>query len=287
LPKLLIVTEGERHLVAIDLTSGEARWRFVWGNRGTLRLKRAGKLLYVASGDSALTAVDVTTGGVIWRVRDRLRFRTAPTMVHDTLYAVAGGLNCAANLHCIDAFSGHVRWTRAIEGPAPACTLEGPPLATGQAVTVALRDRHGLRLQGFDPTTGEQRWSSSQALAPVGTSWLAIDDLFVGNTPTGDLLGVDAANGFVRYKHSLGRTLETDMPRKLEPVLRCGALFVPSSDVHVVRPRDGISLGSIAPCEAIADLLRVDERCDVYVAEESGHLLSFSAGPRLSLVPSG
>ena len=35
-----------------------------------------------------------------------------------------------------------------------------------------------------------------------------------------------------------------------------------------------------------ADLLRVDERCDVYIAEESGHVVSFAAGPRLSLVKS-
>ena len=31
LPRLLIVTEGEHHLVAIDLTSGEPRWRHAWG----------------------------------------------------------------------------------------------------------------------------------------------------------------------------------------------------------------------------------------------------------------
>ena len=74
------------------------------------------------------------------------------------------------------------------------------------------------------------------------------------------------------------------MPRRLEPVLRSGALFVPHIDVHVVRPRDGSLLGAISPCEAIPDLLRVDERCDVYVAEESGHLVSFGSGPRLSLV---
>jgi hypothetical protein len=36
--------------------------------------------------------------------------------------------------------------------------------------------------------------------------------------------------------------------------------------------------------DAIPDLLRVDERCNVYIAEESGHVVSFGAGPRLSLV---
>ena len=63
--------------------------------------------------------------------------------------------------------------------------------------------------------------------------------------------------------------------------------LVPFTDVYVFRPRDGVQLGSISPCEAIPDLMRVDEKCDVYIAEESGHLVSFSGGPRLSLVPKG
>jgi hypothetical protein len=49
-------------------------------------------------------------------------------------------------------------------------------------------------------------------------------------------------------------------------------------------PQDGLRLGTVGPCDAIPDLLRVDEKCDVYVAEESGHLAAFGAGARLSLV---
>ena len=309
LPRLLIVTEGERHLVAIDLTSGEPRWRFAWGSRpkgsaawggatmgapsettpgakrGALRMKRAGKLLYFTSGDSALTALDVLTGAVVWRLRDRLRFRSAPTLDHDQLFAVAGGVSCATRLHAVDPFSGRARWAQAVsDGWAPACTVEGSPLASGSVVAVAVRDRQGLRLVAFDRETGAPRWSSKGTVAPIGTSWLVVDGLIIGNTPTGELLALDAEKGELRYRHVLGRMLESDTPRRLEPVLRSGALFVPHSDVHVFRPGDGALLGTIAPCDAIPDLLRVDERCDVYVAEESGHLACFGAGPRLSLV---
>ena len=76
LPRLLVVTEGDSHLVAIDLASGEARWRFPWraSDRGaTLRLKRAGRLLYVTTGDSALTAIDVTDGNELARAAARHR----------------------------------------------------------------------------------------------------------------------------------------------------------------------------------------------------------------------
>jgi outer membrane protein assembly factor BamB len=286
LPRLLIVTEGERHLVAIDLTSGEARWRYPWasGGRpsGALRLKRVGKLLYVASGDSGLTAVDVQTGAVVWRVRDRLRFVAAPSVDHESLFAIAGGSSSAAALHAIDPFSGRVSWTtRLLSTPN---SVEGAPMLASSSVCVAVRARRGLRLAAFHRETGAQLFETEAPVAPIGTSWLAVDDLLVGNTPTGELVGVDATTGAIRYRHTFGRTLESDVPRRLEPVLRSGALFVPHVDVHVFRPSDGTHLAQIGPCDAIPDLLRVDERCDVYVAEESGHMAAFGVGPRLTLV---
>ncbi len=282
LPKLLIVTEGDKHLVAIDLTSGEARWRYAWGRAGALRLKRVGKLLYVASGDSALTAVDVQTGAVVWRSRDRLRFSAAPTVDHEMMFAIAGGASSAAVLHAIDPFSGSATWSAKL--PSSPCTVEGPPLVTKSSVTVAVRDRRGLRLSAFQRETGAPLFHTETPVAPVGTSWLAVDDLLIGNTPTGELVGIDGALGTQRWKQALGRGLDSDTPRKLEPVLRSGALFVPHTDVQIFRPSDGAHLGTVGPCDAIPDLLRVDERCDVYVAEESGHMVAFGAGPRLSLV---
>jgi outer membrane protein assembly factor BamB len=302
LPKLVIVTEGEHHLVAIDLTSGEHRWRWSWSATSTKpgrsasriprapRLKRAGRLLYVTCGDGALTALDVMTGAVVWRVRDRLRFRTPPTVAHDALYVVAGGAHGVARLYCIDAFSGRVRWTTDVTDPSSPCTVEGAPMVlTGQTggVAVAVRNKRtggGLSLVAFRPEDGSPIAPKTRVVAPSGTSWLAVDDAFIGNAPSGELVAI-AADGELLWRNVLGpRPLEADVPRRLEPVLRSGALFVPQTDVVVVRPRDGAVLGTIAPTEAIPDMLRVDERADVYVAEESGHLVCFGALPRLSLV---
>ena len=108
--------------------------------------------------------------------------------------------------------------------------------------------------------------------------------MILGNTPTGELVALDANDGSLRYRHVLGRVLEADVPRRLEPVLRGGAVYVPHTEVHVFRPSDGTALGVVGPCEAIPDMLRVDERCDVYVAEESGHMACFGVASRLSLV---
>jgi outer membrane protein assembly factor BamB len=283
LPRLLIVTEGERHLVAIDLLSGEVRWRHAWGRRGALRLKRAGKLLFVASGDSALTALDVVTGLPIWRVRDRLCFRTSPTLCDDSLFAVTGGAGGRATLLSLDPFAGTRRFERALEG-GRACTIEGAPLVSGNTVAVAVRDRHGLVMVGLDRETGQERWRREPPVVPLGTSWLPVDDAFIGNTPMGELVAIGAEDGAVRYRQALGGALDSDTPRRLEPVLRSGALYVPHADVHVFRPRDGKKIGTIGPCDLIPDFVRVDEKCDVYVAEESGHMAAWGSGPRLSLV---
>jgi outer membrane protein assembly factor BamB len=322
LPRFVVVTEGEHHLVAIDLTSGEPRWRWSWGRtrvrrpgnagagqRVAPRMKRGGRLLYVTCGDSALTALDVTSGAVVWRLRDRLRFLTPPTLSHDALYVVAGGAHGVANLYCVDPFSGRVRWTSPVAEPTSPCTVEGPPLVgqpgpgptpsdaaaktvdgsgsqPGQGtVAVPVRQKSGLTLAAFDKKSGTRvSGCGPRVFAPSGTSWLAVDDAFIGNTPAGDLIAL-SPSGELRWRHVLGpRPLEADVPRRLEPVLRSGALFVPHADVAVIRPRDGALLGTITGGEAIPDLLRVDESCNVYMAEESGHLVVFGALPRLSLV---
>lgn len=339
MPRLVIVTEGDHHLVAIDLTTGETRWRWSWGAshgaaRGAVRIKRVGRLLYFICGDGALTALDVMTGAVVWRVRDRLRFRTPPTVARDGLFVVAGGAHGIARLHCIDPYSGVVRWTTVIGGATTPCTIEGSVLVADGSVGVAMRTTHGknresrasalalamFRLEDGTPLMGARNCGPrSSTDAPVGTSWLAVDDTFIGNMPTGEIIGIDARSGGPRWRRVLGpRPLDADIPRRLEPVLRCGALFVPCSllspppaaissnasprpvpssrmrpagrdgeagaGVCILRPSDGAPLGAVAPTEAIPDLLRVDEHCNVYVAEESGHIAAFAALPRLTLV---
>jgi outer membrane protein assembly factor BamB len=282
LPRLLVLTDGEQHLSSVDLGSGEVRWRHALRARGAVRLRRGGKLLYALSGDGALHAIDVVSGSTVWRLRKEPRFGLPFALDKDQLFAVRGGLDSRARLVRIDAFEGRCAFDCPL-GDEP-CTVDGPPLVGAATVALVMREQGSVRLRGFDRDQGELLWRSPGPLAPVGTSWLAVDDLFIGNTPRGELVGVDARSGAVRYRRTLGRLSDADVPRRLEPILRSGALFVPSADVHVVRPRDGSSIGLIGPSEAVADLLRVDERCDVYVAEESGHLIAFGAGPQLSVV---
>src|SRR6185436_7577993 len=122
-----------------------------------------------------------------------------------------------------------------------------------------------------------------QAVCSSAAACLLVDGTVIVNGEGGELTAVEADRGVVRYRHVFAGGAEGDRPRRLEPVLRSGALFVPQGEVHVVRPHDGTLLGRV-PTDLVPDLLRVDERCDVYVVEESGHLAAFGAGARLTLV---
>jgi len=280
LPRLLVMAEGERSVTAIDLVSGDVRWRYTARRAAGFRLRRAGKLLLVAGGDSALVALDVVSGDVVWRVRDRLPFNGDLSVDKDSAFALAGGPVGPAKLFHVDLWTGAVRWSHELdERPVSG----QPPLVTRGRVVVLVRDRRGMGALAFDHGTGALAWRHEPGLASPTTAWLGVDDALVANSASGALLCIDAETGALRYNHVFARHVEADQPRRLEPVLRNGALFVPQHRVHVVRPRDGEIIGTV-PTDLIPDLLRVDERCTVYIAEESGHLAAFGVAPHLSLV---
>ncbi len=282
LPRMLIVSDGARHLAAIDLHSGEVRWRFASRRGGGFRIRRAGKLVIVASGDPTLTALDVLTGEVVWRYCDRLRFASHVAVDQDALFALAGDGafvgRGGTRLHHMDPWSGQVRWS--VDLPAHIAPVGAPLLGPETAVIVA-HGRRGTSLTGFDRKTGALRFDT--AVCTTTAACMMVDGTVIVNSEGGELVGVQAGDGSTRYRHVFAGAVEGDRPRRLEPVLRSGALFVPQTEVHVVRPHDGTLLGKL-PGDIIPDLLRVDERCDVYIAEESGHMAAYSAAARLSLV---
>jgi len=280
LPRLLVVGEGDRSVTALDLVSGEVRWRYTARRPASYRLRRAGKLLLVAGGDSALVALDVATGELVWRVRDRLPFSGAISVHKDAAFALAGGPIGPSRLFHVDLWSGSLKWSRDLEERPVAGQA---PLVTANAIIVPVRDRRGSGAVAYDRETGEARWTHEPGLASAVTAWLALDDVIVANSASGVLFCLDADTGIVRYNHVFSRHVEADKPRRLEPVLRNGALFVPQHQVQVVRPRDGELLGAI-PSDLIPDLVRVDEHCSVYIAEESGHVAAFGVAPKLALV---
>jgi hypothetical protein len=132
---------------------------------------------------------------------------------------------------------------------------------------------------------GEPTWQTDDP--GIGGAALVVDRNLVVNAPGGRLTALDVGTGEHRWAHSLAHPVADEVPRRLEPVLRGGALFVPATSVHVVRPSDGVSLGPALPSDLVPDAIRVDERGWVYVAEESGHIAAYAPVPQLRLIPGG
>ncbi|HEX4474920.1 MAG TPA: PQQ-binding-like beta-propeller repeat protein [Polyangiaceae bacterium] len=280
LPRVLVVAEGDRSITALDLVTGDVRWRHSGRRPAAYKMRRAGKLLLVTGGDSTLAALDVATGDVVWRVRDRSPFSHAMSLDQDSAFVVSGTPGGTSRLHHIDVWTGEVRFSASFD-EAP---LAGQaPLVVGDLVAVATRDASGTGVRAFHRKNAAPAWEHAPGLLAPLASFLVVDKLVLANSGGGVLLCLDGATGAIRYNHVFSGSAGADQPRRLEPVLRSGALFVPQHQVYVVRPRDGDIIGTL-PSDLIPDLLRVDEQCSVYTGEESGHLAAFAAAPRLTLV---
>lgn len=279
LPKILALTEGDRQISAVDLITGEVRWRHTASRPGNYRLRRVGKLLLVAGGSGSLFALDLTTGEAVWRNVSRLPFTGALAVDQKSALAVSGAPGHWLLSH-LDPWTGQCCWTvPLLDAPLPG----KHPLLTPDVVIVPVGSEGASGAEAFDRKTGQAIWRQPGALASATSAWLAFDDLLIINDGAGVLMCLEASSGRPLYNHVFAGSSEADTPRRLEPVLRNGALFVPQQQVHVLRPRTGEVIGAVPP-DLVPDLLRVDERCDVYVGEESGHLAAFGAAPRLSVV---
>jgi outer membrane protein assembly factor BamB len=152
-----------------------------------------------------------------------------------------------------------------------------------QVAVIAVHDHKGTGFLALDRDTGNTRWSVPTGFAPSTSAWLVVDDLLVTNGARGEVSAIDMATGRCAWQKRLPGAPDNDLPRHMEPILRSGALFIPQQQVHVLRPHDGETVGTV-PCDLVPDLVRVDERGNVLVVEDSGHIASFHAGARLTLV---
>lgn len=282
LPPIAILTEGTRRLVAVDLRTGELRWRFRGLGAGDLQFHRAGRVLVVTCGDGSIDALDIATGEVVWRYCDRVRFCLPATVVGEVVCAASGEPGGGAGaLFGVDLFSGKLRWQQHLPA-APSAA----PVATSGAAIVPFGGARQARLAAIDPESGDKRWVCQDPGLDHGGQTLEVDGGLILNTPRGRILAIDLESGQTRWSQSLSNPLTDDVPRRLMPRLRHGVLFTPSARVHVLRPADGEELGQSIPCDLVPDFLEVDERGNMFVGEESGHLRAYATAPHLSLVVS-
>ena len=280
-PPVAVITEGSHRLVAIDVRTGEPRWRFASRTGGEFRMTKLGRVLLVTCGEEAIHALDLATGEDVWRFAEQGSFRFKPAVQCETVIAAASRSAHDGALFGIDLYGGQLRWQRQLAG-----TPSSDPCAAAGVVLVSTAGGEPI-LTAHSAEDGEPVWQTKDPGLGIGGAGLAIDDIWVVNAPFGQLSGLDVTNGSLRWRIDLADALADEIPRRLEPVLRGGALFVPASSVHVIRPADGRRLSASLPCELVPDLMRVDERGWIYIAEESGYLAAYAPKPMLTLLRGG
>ena len=280
IPPTAVVCEGRDRLAAIDLRTGELRWRFASRSAGAFRLRREGRVLLVASGDTSVHALDVVTGEVCWRWVGSGRHCLTPLAVGETAVVVSGEPGRGdATLIGLDLFTGEEKYRAPLGGPIASA----PSAANGRVLVATTGPRRGA-LSLHDAETGETIFSVADPGVGAGGGVLALDRAVLVNAPDGKLSAIDLTTGATRWATALASSVSDDVPRKLTPVLRGGALFVPQATVHVVRPSDGKPIGSPLSSDLVPDALIVDERGWVFVGEESGHIAALAPEARLVLV---
>jgi outer membrane protein assembly factor BamB len=281
LPPIAILTEGAHRLVAIDVRTGEPRWRFASRSGGEFRMTKVGRVLLVTCGEEAIHALDIATGEDVWRFAERGCFQFKPLVSNETVVAAAVRGRREGALFAIDLYSGQPRWQRELPGPPTS----DPCAAANVALVSTAGDE--AKLSAHCLQTGESLWQTRDPGLGIGGAGLTFDETWIVNAPFGQLSALDVRTGNLRWSANLADALADEIPRRLEPVLRGGALFVPASSVHVVRPADGERLSLSLPCDLVPDLMRVDERGWVYVAEESGYVAGYAPKPMLTLIKGG
>ncbi len=117
IPPVAVVTEGSHRLIAIDVRTGEPRWRFASRSGGEFRMTKVGRVLLVTCGEEAIHALDIATGEDVWRFAERGCFQFKPLVSNDTVIAAAVRGPREGALFAIDLYSGQPRWQRELAGP--------------------------------------------------------------------------------------------------------------------------------------------------------------------------
>ncbi len=279
-PGLVMAAEEERKLVALDMRTGEPRWRFTATRGGRFGLRRFGPLIYIVSNDGNLNAVDLETGALVWRFSERTRFSVPPAKIDDTLLAVGGRPGRPdGSLFALDAFSGERRWSVGVGGGA----LTAPVIAD-RVVLLPIRSGRRDELVAIDGDSGEELWRRDSADLATQYALMALEKTFVVNAAGGVIRAIAPRTGVDVWTNVLGPTCSDDVPFNLRIVMKGGALFVPADTVYVVHPEDGHLIHSLGGEPPVPDLLQVDSSCAVFVAEDSGHIAMFDLLSRLSVV---
>lgn len=150
----VLVADSERNLWALSLTDGSARWVRQFGDMVTDSPGVTGSVAIVPTDDRRVTALDLADGSTAWQVTHGTSVRTAPAVDGDQVVVADRGGEVTA----YDVEDGTVRWSRSLEGGL----LAGPAVADGHVV---VGDDEGI-IYALAADSGELDWQERTIFYP-------------------------------------------------------------------------------------------------------------------------
>jgi outer membrane protein assembly factor BamB len=178
-------------LFALDVTSGQERWRYVAADGDRVRSVTciANGHVHAVTASGVMAALTVDDGAEAWRYDAAGEVRTVPALSETALYLITGP--APHHLHIVDPSTGTPRAVVAVGGEVDI--VSSPTVAQD---IVYFGDQNG-RLYAFDGVSGVERWHAGVG-SLISTPVVANGAVYIGSE-AGELRAV-------------GGTLKPDLP---------------------------------------------------------------------------
>lgn len=225
---------GDGVVYAIELASGEIRWRFATEGRVRSSPAVADGVVYAGSADGSLYALTLADGRRLWRFDTQGRRLDSARHGYDrrtitSSPAVAGGAvffgSRDGSLYAVDATTGALRW-RVLHDDTSWSIAS--PAVIGGLVLDASSD--AAFFHAVDTATGQVVWRVD-AGAPLWPSPVVAGETAWFLTSLGELWGVDSRTGAERERVALGERT------KSSPWIEGGVLYVGTDEGSVLAVR--------------------------------------------------
>jgi outer membrane protein assembly factor BamB len=232
---VVYIGSADGNLYAVELETGQERWRFTTSDRIRSTPTVANGTVYVGSWDGHLYAVDAATGQEVWRFDTGGRVQGSP--------AVAAGRvivgSRAAKLFGLNAESGELEWTHVHEDGS---WVESSPVVRGDVVYVGSSD--ALKLFAFDAISGQERWQFETGGWSWSTPVVTDDTVYIGGISAYPYYfeGVDLLAGFHAVDRQTGQERWRMMPGAIDGYVTGGVFASPriSDGIVYVAGLDGL-----------------------------------------------
>ena len=227
-------TEPDRALWALDLASGNVRWKVEIDSDGIVGHPVSdGDRVYVwlarNADDTALRALDLATGEELWKLPGEVS-AAPPRVEGDIVWAG----NTAGVMRAVDAATGE-ELLRFEQPPLGLFTFSSRPVIDGDRVLF------GSDIGSFyalDRETADELWSFSPDDPTNPSGPVVVGDVVVFGSFVGNIYGLDVATGDVRWRTASGSGQVLSSPVAADGVVYVGSMS-PEPAVHAIDGATG------------------------------------------------